>query len=371
MLPVADDLPTRLRPTLAAPATRLATAIARRAPGVMWRSLHPLDREPFVDGGKPPPIRRLAYQTADGWRAPLFVESERPGGSGVPVLVLHTVGLGPDSFRYGPRRWVDPWVEAGFRVYLGTWRGDREAEGPGVARFDDAAEHDVRAMIRTVLEDAGARRVLVVGHGIGGQLALGHVARHGDAHLAGLALFSARVCFERATAAVRAGLAAAGRLAGTSSVPRQLAAAAAVLTPPSASGPRLRGTLLHAAEDIPVGLLEQLATWLRAGALVDRSGGFDYTAALRAARAPLWVAAGVGDTWCPPEHVLPVRGCWGGRDITTAWLPDDHGHLDVVVHPDALRTVESLVAWAECHRHRAWGERPTDLGRNGGPRGVR
>lgn len=331
--------------------------------------MHPLEREVFQECGAPSPATRVEYRTEDGWTAPIFVEPACPGGSGEPVVLLHTLGLGPDAFRYGRRaRWVDPWTRAGFRVYMPTWRGDREAVPPAAGQapcFDAAVSFDMPAMIEAVLADSGARRCLVVGHGIGGQLALGHIARCGDEQVFGVAVLSAPVQFERPSSTVTRGMAMAGRLAGAARAPaRKLARAAAALTDPTgdARGPRLRGALLHAVEDVPVGLLHDLASWLREGALVDRSGVLDYTAALRAARAPLWVTAGAGDTWCPPEHVLPVRGLWGGRSVTTGWMPDDHGHIDAVVHPAAARQiVEPIVRWASAFRQRAWGAAPEDM----------
>ncbi len=111
-----------------------------------------------------------------------------------------------------------------------------------------------------------------------------------------------------------------------------------------------------------MGMLGQLATWMVEGALVDRDGTLDYSMALRSARVPLWLGVGAGDTWCPPEAVLPLRELWGGDEIELGWFPDDHGHLDVVVHPDAPRTiVRPLVQWSERLRDRAWGEVPTGL----------
>ncbi len=251
------ELPDIRRPPLTAPVARLAERLVRHAPELVWRSLHPLEREVFSEGARRPPVRRLDYRSEDGWRGSIQVESERPGTSAAPVLLLHTLGLGAEAFRYGRgTRWVDPWLSAGYRAYLPSWRGDRGTVGPvGVgACFDDLVRSDLPAILEAVLRDSGAQRVLMVGHGIGGQAALGYVARWGDTALSGLAVLSSPVRFLSPSTAWASGVALAGRLGGAVRCPSgALARAAAALTSPREAsstdvprGPRLRGCLLHA-----------------------------------------------------------------------------------------------------------------------------
>ena len=77
-------------------------------------------------------------------------------------------------------------------------RGDRESKPPcprAPVSFDDIVALDLPAVVDAVLGRSGAARVHLVGHGFGGQLALGWMAREGDAQVASLTTLSAPVRF--------------------------------------------------------------------------------------------------------------------------------------------------------------------------------
>jgi pimeloyl-ACP methyl ester carboxylesterase len=337
--------------------------LVERAPRWMWRSLHPLARERFDEGGAPPALDRLDVVTDDGWRLPVGVVEPCPGGAGEPVLLLHSLGLGPDSFRYGrATTLVERLRRRGFACYLPVWRGDREATPPrpgAGATFSGVVEHDLPAIVAAVAGRARARRVLVVGHGLGGLAALAWAAVHGTGALAGMVTLSAPVLFPSLPPLARVGLGLAARMPAP--VPsRRLARLAAVWMEPSrglavgAPGPRLRGGLVHAAEDIPVGLLDQLVTWCDAGALVDATGLREYGAALRGATAPLLLLSSEGDRWCPPDRVQPLADVWGGA-LTHHAVEGDLGHLELLLHPEADRRVFRPVSeWLDSVRARCW-----------------
>jgi hypothetical protein len=47
---------------------------------------------------------------------------------------------------------------------------------------------------------------------------------------------------------------------------------------------------------------------------------------------------------------------WGSQDVMVHWCPQEFGHLDLLLHPSALREVfEPLGGWLQQHRQRAWG----------------
>jgi pimeloyl-ACP methyl ester carboxylesterase len=342
--------------------------LAERAPRWVWRSLHPLAREGFDDGGSPPALDRLQVVTDDGWRLPIGCVAPGPGGAGEPVLLLHTLGMGPDSFRYGrATTMVERLRQRGFACYLPAWRGDREATAPSgvvggsAASFGGVVEHDLPAIVAAVCAHARARRVLIVGHGLGGLAALGWAALRGTDSLAGIVTLAAPVRFPSLPPLARAGLGLAARLPAP--VPaRRLARLAAVCMDPSrglagavsAPGPRLRGGLVHAAEDVPVGLLDQLVTWCDAGALVDGTGLREYGVALRGASAPLLLMSSEGDRWCPPDRVRPLAEVWGGTVSEVA--VDGHlGHLELLLHPEADKRVFRPVSeWLAGVRGGCW-----------------
>lgn len=367
----------RRRPSLQHPARALADVLRRHAPSLLWRALHPLQRSSFAEGAPLPPAERADVCTVDGWQLPVFALPMRPGASGEPVLLLHTLGLGPDAFRYGREGTLAAeLIAGGFRVYTACVRGDREsvpAAPRAPVRFDEMATYDLPALVSAVLDHARASRCHVVGHGFGGQLALGWVARCGDAPLASLAVLSSPVRFAGGQAALGPSWQVSRLLPSHLRAPtRRLARLAAPWLNPGGEqgsrgadpGPRLRGALCEATEDIPAGLVRQLLTWYREGALVDGEGVLDYGVALRAARAPLWVGVAPDDTWCPPDAVLPLLGLWGEAPVEVHECPAGFGHLDLLLHPDARAQVFApLVGWLARQRARAWSrELPSPVG---------
>src|SRR5689334_240377 len=95
-----------------------------------------------------------------------------------PVILCH--GLGANRFnldfdeRYSVARYL---ANRGFETWVLELRG-RGLAGPMVeATFDDQAEHDVRAAIRTV-RSTGAERVCWLGHSKGGLAAFAHNAKN-------------------------------------------------------------------------------------------------------------------------------------------------------------------------------------------------
>lgn len=332
--------------------------------------MHPASRQRYTHGA-PEPLRRTYVETKDGWRLPLFHVAPVAGGAGEPVLLLHTLGIGPDAFRYGPEgNLVKRLTEAGFSVYLGSYRGDHEAVAPPSAEaccFDDVVDFDMEAMVDAVLEHSGYAKVFLLGHGLGGQAALGWIGRFGDGRVAATAVLSAPVAFDTAPKAVQRILRTSTALPAAwrwkTDIVGKIAAAFVELDherglskADASLGSRLRGVLTYATEDIPVGMLQQMQTWFRAGALVGHHGLHDYGVALGQASTDLWVGVGVGDTWAPPEWSLPVRALWGGKEVTTQWYPDSFGHLDVVLHPDAdAQLFAPLRDWLVDRRRKAWG----------------
>jgi pimeloyl-ACP methyl ester carboxylesterase len=121
-------------------------------------------------------------------------------------------------------------------------------------------------------------------------------------------------------------------------------------------GPRLRGVLRYAVEDLPVGLLRHAGRWLREGSLVDRTGLLDYRLALADARVPLLVITAGGDPVCPEIAGAAALETWGHEDRALVALPDAWGHLDVLLSPAADEQVFGpLTRWLSERRQRAWG----------------
>lgn len=123
------------------------------------------------------------FVTADGltlWRQWWLPDGEPVG----VVLLLH--GLGEHSGRYA--HVAEAVVAAGWAVHAVDHRGHGRSEGPRayVRRYDEFMA-DIAAFRALVEADVPGVPRVVLGHSMGGNLAVGHVLDHQDG-LAGLAL---------------------------------------------------------------------------------------------------------------------------------------------------------------------------------------
>ncbi|MFK7928242.1 MAG: alpha/beta fold hydrolase [Myxococcota bacterium] len=357
------------------PASELIEPVARRlgvfARKVAFHVLNPSVRESCIERTTLRPLSRLYYEARDGWRAPLFMLPAAPGGSGEPVILAHALGAHPDTFRFGADVTLAGALRrAGFTVYLLGHRGDADAvpPRPGVGfDFDDVLNLDVPAAVARVREHSGAQRVLWVGHGLGGQLGLAWASRSGREDLAAVVSMCAPVTFDpssmrtevrriaRASALLPSHWNLPSRAVAWASVPwmngesERLAGAAS-----RTAGPRLRGLLSQGVDDLPVGLLQQLNSWMRRGSWTDRTGGVDYAEGLVDARSDLLVVVAEDDALCPVQAGLAAAAFWGGRTESLR-LPAGWSHLDPLTATDAAEQVhDPVVRWLGARRELAW-----------------
>lgn len=352
MTPLPPDLK---RTGLAPPARALAASLAHFAGFALWRARNPASREGYVEAPAPLAATRLHYHTPDGWRASVLHVPACPGGRGEPVVIAHAMGLSPDAYRYGARATLAGRLAAeGFAVYLVTWRGDAEAIAPSHAdlSFDAIVEHDLPAALDRVRHHSGFPRVFVIGHGIGGQIALAWAARYGGEALAGMVTLSAPVRFDEPKSEALRAARVARWLPGRWRIPAR--ALGPLVAPLIDRGDRARGALHYAVDDVPAEMIAQVARWHRAGTLVDRTGLYDYTAALGDVRAPLLCAAADGDALCPAANALAAIPMWGG-EASAMLLPDGYGHHDVLFARDAGDVVFGpIAAWLSARRDTCW-----------------
>lgn len=337
----------------------------RTALGAVWTARNP--REPFTRSPAPSRVDRLYYRAADGWESPVWRLPRSREGRGEPVLLLSGLGLGRLALDFDAETSLARSLQAaGYDVYLGGHRGGEGTVAPpgaGACDFDDIVTYDLPALIEKVCAASGTGRLLAVGHAFGGQLLYGHLALGGGG-LAAAVTLSAAVHFDRPRTEVRLATLAAQLLPAGAALP--LRAMHAVLAPSSRPGPAslvgeavdgpvLRSLLLNGSEDVGVGLVRQVGTWLRAGVLCDRHDRIDYLAALRGHRLPLLVVAAEGDGLCRPHQARPAVEAWA-PGAAHWWLLDGRwGHLDPLLGRDAGEHVHTeLLRWLEPHREACW-----------------
>ncbi|MEL6344415.1 MAG: hypothetical protein AAFV53_14955, partial [Myxococcota bacterium] len=281
-------LPADPPPPIAVSSTRQwLAALSDVAMKAAWYSRHP--RSPFALSPERPP-ERLYYTAADGWENVLFRYPPREEDPGEPLILAHGMGLGPVNFGLlGAGSIAHAAHQAGFDVFLFTHRGDRGALPPRDRRrrpprrwgfdFDDIVEHDVPAALEKVRQVTEYPRAIWAGHGMGGQLLYATMARFGDAHLAAGISLCAAARFQAPRSHARLAATVAKLLPLGWNLPTR--SLNRVLAPISdehryrewgadLSGEATRGVMAYGVEDVPAGLLRQLARWVAAGELCDR-----------------------------------------------------------------------------------------------------
>lgn len=357
------NLPDRARPRLTQPPTR--RRVARWATAAVWRALHPAAREPFVEQGAPLPVSRVHYRTEDGWQAPLFRLEPTASASGEPVLIAHGAGFGPDLFRYGTESLVGALRAAGFAPWLLTHRLDRDAfqEGPATsreARVEEVVSVDLPTALDTIAEHSGFPRVFVIGHGLGGVLALASAARRPEA-LAGVVALGAPLRLPEPSTQARASLLLSMmlhadlplRALARMGVPfaDEVARPLAVSSPPQ----RLRGALAWTTEDLSRPWMAAVRRWWRDGEPTLHDGLIEVASSLADATVPLMVVSGSQDPVCPHAAAEVALRTWGHGD--THALRVAGSHLDLLLGHDAARAVHRPVTdWLDARRHAAWSE---------------
>ncbi|MED5372667.1 MAG: alpha/beta fold hydrolase [Myxococcota bacterium] len=326
-----------------------------------FRGLQPDNPQRFSQAPERNLLPRLYAESHDGWRCPLFRVEPPPGSTGEPLLLLHGLGLSRHSLDFDQERSLARGLAAaGYQVYMAENRADRSALPPAQTQpfdFDDIATADLPAALQAVREHSGYERVVVVGHGLGGQLLYAYLAHFGDAGIAAAITLGAAVRFQRPRSGRAALTLARTLLPASLRVPTS--AGASLLSPAagglgSVEGERTRGLLLHGTEDLSGGMLRQALRWVESGSLVDRDDRLDYAHALAGVSIPLMLVCAHGDRMCPPAHAVPVQDTWSGP-VELLQLDREWGHLDLVMGPRAGSELHPrLLDWLEPHRRACW-----------------
>jgi predicted alpha/beta hydrolase len=264
-----------------------------------------------------------------------------------PVILCHGLGANRFNLDFDERYSVARYLAArGFETWVLELRGRGLAGPPIDATFDDQAEHDAAAAIRTVLA-AGARAVTWVGHSKGGMIAFAHLARNPTAPIrAGVGLGTP------GTFGLQHGLKHFVRsihpFLKLHVVPTGKLTALARLGAPPGPVTRymlnldnmdddvVRRSLANVPADVPGGVGRQFARWISMGNFDSADGAFDYRKHMAGIRAPFCFIAGARDLLAPPAAVRKAQAALGGpTELVLAaratGFSADYGHADLVL----------------------------------------
>jgi pimeloyl-ACP methyl ester carboxylesterase len=296
----------------------------------------------------------------------LLPAPDAPGG-GAPVVCVHGVACNGRTFDFAPGRSLGRHLAAlGFDVYLVDLRG---AGGSGRPRgrygFYDYVRHDAEAVIAAVRASTRARRVLWVGHSMGGLIGYERLASSAEADdIAALAALGSPLNLTRArsdlrflarlsfilrliTPVVHLGVVTrfispwAGRLRG---YPETL-----FLNPRQTPGAVVRHFCLEVIQDVPRRVLDELVARLLHDRSLDGRSMNTLREGLSRSAVPTLTVAGGADRIAPPG-ACDVSALRRGHDHTHVELsraqgaPFNFGHLDLVVGDAAPEHVYAPVA---------------------------
>jgi pimeloyl-ACP methyl ester carboxylesterase len=279
-----------------------------------------------------------------------------------PVVCLP--GLGTDSANFdapAPYGLARRFADAGLETFTVDLRGTGLSRMPwsswlGVT-FDDFVRQDVPAVMRHVMARTGSDRVSLVGHSLGGTLAYATLGSPLGKQVSSVVAIAAPLGFDNhfplTTLVQRFGSLATvvpgffGGTLGRLAVPLAFRVDVPVLRHwvilENVDGRVGRRLLYAAAQDVPGGLVRQLADWIANDAIRSVDHAVDYRDGLRGNGTPTLVVEAPLDGLAPPASVRRALSLLTRAEHFVANVCSgcavDHGHIDVVFGRSAPRDV--------------------------------
>ncbi len=345
-----------------------------------WQSVG-AGRVEVVDGERTVAVRHELHEvtTSDGLRLSLArrLPRARPPRP-QPLLLLHGFAQNRRCWSLTRRSLAAALVERGFEVFVAELRGHGRSGAAGshvAASFEDLCERDLPALLAAISELRGDHPLFLVGHSMGGVLALCTPPAWRE-RLAGVAAIAAPARLrpqgplgQRGARLLSFALGGLGAGAGLPlPLPMQRAGARMASLLPLIDDPRrmppwanwypgsverdLLLELLHQGyETESLSFFRQLLRWTAEGGPVGPAAP-ELEARVAGFAAPLLLLAGDEDAMIPAETVQPWLSAVASVDqryFVCGEPGGPHfGHLDLLVGREAPRHVWArLIAWLE------------------------
>jgi len=296
-----------------------------------------------------------------------------------PVILCHTLrvndliwelGAAGSFAEYLARNGYDVWMFS-FRGYGKSGRAP-VAPGPvtgGNVTVDSLITGDLPAVVKHVMRETGAPRVILIGHGLGATACAVYAGREGGDRVASLVTIApSLVNFYRSALMLRVG-GDACPLTHPDNEALRLAAGDIIRTgrcaPSGGSGfealffnernmdPRQICALYSYAVDVPPhGIIQAYRHLIDTGLL--QSETMDYLNEVKKIRCPVMIVAGLADNVAPPETARHFYRTLTEAGVNTDYLEcckangfrNDYGHLDLVIGAYAPQEIFApVVKW--------------------------
>jgi len=337
-------------------------------------------------GGPRPggPNARYSARTRDGWHIALYRYTPKRRAHGTPVLLCH--GMGSNRFNLdgpGKTSLARALHASGYDVWLIELRGAGGSQrrlGPtGLFyqwTFEDYVQHDAPAALGVVRRVTGWKRVLWVGHSLGGMVAYGLLMTPAADSVAGAVTLASpgmtgvgHLGLDRWVALRRLLRYAPPRIPtgwlakiGAPIAGPLTAAVAGPLrdwgwTPDNFDLETVRFMMRYGIEDLSRSLLREFARWYSAKRMSDRYDLFSFTDHLERVRVPMLVIAGSHDALTPSHDLAHVAERLGSADKTfliagrETGFAHDYSHVDLVLGSHAHEDVfPRVIEWLDAHQ---------------------
>ncbi len=288
-----------------------------------------------------------------------------------PVLLVPDAFLSADEFFTGPQGGLARYLaERGFEVFAVDLRGMGSSSNPGSLEsglidwcLDDWLEHDIPGAIEAVCRASGEEKVILIGHGLGGTLAMLAGARYPDRVAAVVGLGSPGGVWRPPNKLIAAILAAGKRLADDA--PLEVGECINAPAPFPSDQTLLELLLFNDSgfdSDAATGyfdratgylsscIVHRLIEWYEGGTLSDRGGTADLLEGLDGLVQPTLIVAGKLDHLFCPGEVLMAYDAIPAEDkeffiaSKVNGLSADYGHMGLVMGPRADRDIYRRIA---------------------------
>ncbi|MFP5022674.1 alpha/beta hydrolase [Pseudonocardia phyllosphaerae] len=263
----------------------------------------------------------------------LYWQGWLPGGTPTGVLLV-SHGIGEHSGRYGDV--VDTLVPDGWAVYGLDHRGHGRSGGTRVhaRRYDDLLA-DFETFRREIASRHLGLPVFLLGHSLGGQIALAFALRHQD-ELAGLALSAPALASDTVPAPLVPVLQLVSRFLPTAR-PVGIDDSAISSDPLVVADYRADPLVHHGKPTLALGA----AIYAEMATLPKRAAEL---------RIPLLIQHGTADRLADPSGTRRLDEASGSADTTVRWY-DDMWH-EIFHEPGRAEPLADLRTWLDDHRDR-------------------
>ena len=275
--------------------------------------------------------RRIPLEHPDGSTSPLLlVESPRRPSDRPAVLVLPGIAVGARYYLPLARALADEGVDVAITELRGQGESThRVGRGGAAAGYHESAAQDIPLALDAMERQFGDRPVVLLGHSMGAQLGVYHLAR-ADRRVVGLVAVAAQSPYHRGY---------------PREMGRRLRLGATLMPLIGRVSGHVPGSFFGATGRVPVDRVRDWARLARSGVMQPARADLDYPAALARVTVPAMAVVIADDHLAPEGAAATLLAMLPSSRTTLEHEPRAIGHNSWARHPDEV--VAHVLAWMD------------------------